>query len=152
MRINVSFATEATGLHNVLAWRAHVTSKGRALLLLFLFSDVEPGDAPTRLHAGSHRDIVRKLAPAGAEGLSLRELAMNNSVETAVARGDGYGRGGNGLPVSAIPLHDTLRRTPALRVQHCRQEWTDFTRCFAEVGAGATCAAPVRDRLPLDPE
>lgn len=81
--IGVSFATEATDPHDFLAWRANVTSKGRALLLLFLFSDVGEDDAPTRLRAGSHLDIARVLAPASEEGLSLRELAVNDFAETA---------------------------------------------------------------------
>jgi len=29
-------------------WRANVSNKGRALLMLFLFSDVGPNDAPYR--------------------------------------------------------------------------------------------------------
>ncbi len=55
-------------------WRANIRSRGRALLMLFLFSDVGEDDAPTRIRAGSHRDIARALAPAGESGLSLRDL------------------------------------------------------------------------------
>ena len=55
-------------------WRTNIVSKGRALLMLFLFSDVGEDDAPTRILKGSHRDIARILAPAGAAGLTLREL------------------------------------------------------------------------------
>jgi len=51
-------------------WRANVTSRGRALLMLFLFSDVGETDAPTRIKVGSHRDIARRLEPAGEAGLS----------------------------------------------------------------------------------
>jgi hypothetical protein len=50
------------------AWRVNVTSRGRALLLLFLFSDVGPDDAPTRIRAGSHLDMARFLEPAGEAG------------------------------------------------------------------------------------
>lgn len=57
-----------------LAWRTNVSSRGRALLMLLLFSDVGPQDAPTRIRVGSHRAIARVLAPAGEDGLSLREL------------------------------------------------------------------------------
>ncbi len=78
--IDVSFGTENP---DFLSWRANVTSKGRALLMLFLFSDVGEADAPTRIRAGSHLDIARTLAPAGEEGLSLRELAANDFAETA---------------------------------------------------------------------
>jgi hypothetical protein len=55
-------------------WRANVSSRGRAMLMLFLFSDVGEADAPTRVRAGSHLAVARMLAPAGEEGLSLREL------------------------------------------------------------------------------
>lgn len=51
-------------------WRANITSRGRALLMLFLFSDVGEADAPTRIKIGSHRDIARVLAPAGEAGMS----------------------------------------------------------------------------------
>jgi len=51
-------------------WRANVISRGRALLMLFLFSDVGSADAPTRIKAGSHIDIARMLAPAGDSGIS----------------------------------------------------------------------------------
>jgi hypothetical protein len=69
-----------------LNWRANVRSRGRALLMLFLFSDVGDDDAPTRIRVGSHRDIARALAPAGDTGLSLRELAANDFAETAHCR------------------------------------------------------------------
>ena len=52
-------------------------SKGRALLMLFLFSDVDENDAPTRIRIGSHLDVARRLAPFGEVGLCLRELAAN---------------------------------------------------------------------------
>jgi hypothetical protein len=58
-----------------LAWRINVRSKGRALLMLFLFSDVSELDAPTRIRAGSHLDVARVLKPAGEAGLSFMELA-----------------------------------------------------------------------------
>lgn len=70
--IDVSFGTEDPDFMN---WRANVTSRGRALLMLFLFSDVGEDDAPTRIRIGSHIDIARRLAPAGEAGLTLRELA-----------------------------------------------------------------------------
>jgi hypothetical protein len=50
-------------------WRTNVASRGRALLMLFLFTDVGPDDAPTRVRLGSHLDVPAVLAPAGEEGL-----------------------------------------------------------------------------------
>ena len=52
------------------SWRVNVTSRGRALLMLFLFSDVGERDAPTRIRVGSHFDMARFLAPAGDAGMS----------------------------------------------------------------------------------
>ncbi len=69
-----------------LEWRVNIRSRGRALLMLFLFSDVGVDDAPTRIRVGSHHDIARVLAPAGDAGLSLRELAANGFAETSHCR------------------------------------------------------------------
>lgn len=77
--IDVSFGMDNP---DFMEWRANVTSKGRALLMLFLFSDVGEKDAPTRIRAGSHLDMARMLAPAGEDGLTLRELAANGFSET----------------------------------------------------------------------
>jgi hypothetical protein len=70
--IDVSFAGKHSDRSDYLTWHANVSSKGRALLMLFLFSDVGEQDAPTRIRLGSHRDVARRLAPAGEEGLSFR--------------------------------------------------------------------------------
>jgi ectoine hydroxylase-related dioxygenase (phytanoyl-CoA dioxygenase family) len=55
--------------------RLNVTSRGRALLMLFLFSVVGVDDAPTRVRVGSHLDVPRLLEPAGDTGLTFLELA-----------------------------------------------------------------------------
>lgn len=78
--IDVSFGYENP---DFLAWRANVSSRGRALLMLFLFSDIGETDAPTRIRVGSHLDIARQLAPAGEAGLTLRELAADGFAGTA---------------------------------------------------------------------
>jgi hypothetical protein len=80
--IDVSFRLEQDDPDDFLAWRANIASRGRALLMLFLFSDVGEDDAPTRIRAGSHRDVARMLAPAGEDGLTLRQLAKNGFAET----------------------------------------------------------------------
>ncbi|MBC7922771.1 MAG: phytanoyl-CoA dioxygenase family protein [Ferruginibacter sp.] len=69
------------------SWRLNVTSRGRALLMLFLFSDVGAEDAPTRILVGSHSDVPRLLKPAGDAGLSFLELAqeLNQSLDRPVA-------------------------------------------------------------------
>jgi hypothetical protein len=49
--------------------------------MLFLFSDVTPNDAPTRIKVGSHLDVPAFLAPAGNEGIAFFDLcsAMNEA-------------------------------------------------------------------------
>ena len=74
-------------------WRINIQSDGRALLMLFLFSDVGENDAPTCLRVGSHIDVARQLAPAGRDGLTLRELVADDFGHSgdraeAVATGD----------------------------------------------------------------
>ena len=80
--IDVSFQGADGDPNDFLGWRANVTSKGRALLMLFLFSDVGVDDAPTRIRMGSHFDVARMLVASGEHGLSLRELAANTFAET----------------------------------------------------------------------
>jgi hypothetical protein len=63
--------------------RLNVTSQGRALLMLFLFSDVSEDDAPTRIRIGSHLDVPAILEPAGDSGLSYIELAERLGARTA---------------------------------------------------------------------
>ena len=78
--IDASFGHDDPDFMN---WRVNARSRGRALLMLFLFSDVGQDDAPTRIRAGSHREMARMLEPAGEAGLTLRELAANGFRETA---------------------------------------------------------------------
>jgi hypothetical protein len=78
--IDVSFGTEQP---DFMEWRVNASSRGRALLMLFLFSDVGPDDAPTRIRCGSQRTIARRLAPAGEDGLTLRELAADGFAASA---------------------------------------------------------------------
>jgi hypothetical protein len=57
--------------------RANVRSRGRTLLMLFLFSDVGPHDAPTRIRVGSHIDMARHLAMAGEAGMSREDMMLD---------------------------------------------------------------------------
>jgi hypothetical protein len=56
--------------------RLNLRSRGRALLMLFLFSDVGENDAPTRIEVGSHVTVPPLLEPAGEAGLTFIELAQ----------------------------------------------------------------------------
>lgn len=55
-------------------WRINIKSKGRALLMLVLYSDVSENDAPTIIYEGSHIDVARVLYKEGDSGLSFMEL------------------------------------------------------------------------------
>lgn len=79
--VDMSFGFE--GEPDFLEWRINLASRGRALLMLFLFSDVGEEDAPTRLRVGSHLDIARRLAPHGEAWLTLGELASRQFAESA---------------------------------------------------------------------
>jgi len=86
--IDTSFPPETGDPSDFFDWHVNVTSKGRALLMLFLFSDVGENDAPTRIRVSSHLDVARMLAAAGESGRSLRELAANGFAETVARRHD----------------------------------------------------------------
>lgn len=77
--VDVSFGTENP---DFMQWRVNVKSQGRALLMLFLFSDVGPNDGPTRIRVGSHINIARRLLPRGEGGMTLEELAADNFAAT----------------------------------------------------------------------
>lgn len=81
--VDTSFAPQGENSNDFLDWRVNVSSNGRVLLMLFLFSDIDEIDAPTRIRVGSHLDIARRLAPAGEAGMSLRELAATGFEETS---------------------------------------------------------------------
>ncbi len=72
--IDVSFPTEDSEPGDYSTWRVNVGSRGRALLLLFLISDVGENDAPTRIRVGSHLDVAPALEPFGEAGVSSKDL------------------------------------------------------------------------------
>lgn len=61
--------------HNLFQWRVNIKSKGRALLMLILYSDVSEADAPTIIYKGSHHQVARLLVNFGEAGLSFMEIA-----------------------------------------------------------------------------
>jgi len=73
--VDASFAGKDSDPNDVLSYHINVYSRDRALLMLFLFSDVGEQNAPTRLRVGSHRAVAQMLEPAGEEGLSFLELS-----------------------------------------------------------------------------
>ena len=85
--IDASFPGPDSRPDGYLSWRVNVRSRGRALLMLFLFSDVGEEDAPTRIRVGSHLDMPRRLAPAGEDGLPIAEIDMTSDRPEALATG-----------------------------------------------------------------
>lgn len=65
--------------NNYFEWRINILSKGRALLMLVLYSDVSEIDAPTILFEGSHLEVAKILMSEGDKGLSFMELASKVS-------------------------------------------------------------------------
>lgn len=98
--IDVSFGTENP---DFMAWRANVKSSGRALLMLFLLSEVGPDDAPTRIRRGSHAPIARELLPYGEAGATLRQLSANGYASTHAYAID-YATGGPGTVYLCHPF------------------------------------------------
>jgi hypothetical protein len=50
--------------------------------MLFLFSDVGPDDAPTKIRRGSHATIARELLSYGDAGATLRQLSADGYAST----------------------------------------------------------------------
>jgi hypothetical protein len=71
-------------------WRVNISSRGRALLMLFLFSDVGELDAPTMIKVGSHLDIAPLLEPAGEAGMlhSMFDVGSASHRPEVLATGD----------------------------------------------------------------
>ncbi len=82
--------------------RLNHKSRGRLLLMLFLFSDIDIHDAPTRILMGSHLDIPAILQPAGDEGLSFIELA--EKLSTTLDREVVYATGSAGTVYLCHPF------------------------------------------------
>ena len=88
--------------NNYFEWRINVKSKGRALLMLALFSDVGENDAPTVIYEGSHMDVARLLAQKDDSGLSFMELA--NKLDELPKRKEVFATGKAGTVYLCHPL------------------------------------------------
>ncbi|WP_093498080.1 phytanoyl-CoA dioxygenase family protein [Streptomyces sp. Ag109_O5-10] len=98
-------------------YHTNLRSRDRALLMLFLFSEVTEQDAPTRIRVGSHLDIPAVLEPYGEEGVSMLDIAPE-VVEASAHRPLAYATGRPGdvylchpfLVHAAQPHHGTRPR------------------------------------------
>jgi hypothetical protein len=128
--IDVSFGFESEP--DFMEWRVNIASKGRALLMLFLFSDVGEGDAPTVLRRGSHKHIARYLAPRGDSGATLRELVRDNFADTH-----------HHQEVTAVGEAGTVYLVHPFMVHTAQSHHGETPRFLAQ--------PPLLPRVPLDP-
>lgn len=80
--IDVSFAPPSgsgVSAFDFMRWRVNLWSKERALLMLFLFSDIGVDDAPTRIRVGSHLRLPKLLEPYGVDGAELSQLELDTA-------------------------------------------------------------------------
>jgi hypothetical protein len=80
--IDASFPPDAPA-STYLEWRINLESRGRALLMLFLFTDTGEDDGPTRIRIGSHLRVPGLLSDQGATGLSM--MAASSAAEPLTA-------------------------------------------------------------------
>jgi hypothetical protein len=87
--VDASFPDADSEPNDFLSWRVNVRSRGRALRMLFLFSDVGEREAPTRIRVGSHLEVARMLAPAGEAGMCPGDLdySRTDNCEEVLATG-----------------------------------------------------------------
>ncbi len=102
--VDASFPGHRSDPTNYLTWHINVRSRGRALLMLFLFSDVGEPDAPTRIRVGSHFDVARLLEPAGDAGISVQELAAALDRTTTAERREVLATGAAGTVYLCHPF------------------------------------------------
>ena len=98
--VDASFADHDP--NNYFEWRVNVKSKGRALLMLVLYSDVSENDAPTIIYEGSHIDVAKLLAKEGEFGLSFMQLA--NKLDELPKRKEVYATGKAGTVYLCHPF------------------------------------------------
>ncbi|MEV6768346.1 phytanoyl-CoA dioxygenase family protein [Nocardia sp. NPDC051030] len=78
-------------------WAGHsftnYRSRGRALLMLFLFTDVTESDAPTRIRVGSHLAVPGHLLPYGEEGIDATRIEETGVLEATAESPLAYATG-----------------------------------------------------------
>jgi hypothetical protein len=98
--IDASFPGSDSVSDDYLTWRINIHSRGRALLLLFLFSDVGKDDAPTRIRVGSHFGGSPNAGARWRGGTSSNVCRLRRHIRLPVGHGDRSG--GYCLPLSSI--------------------------------------------------
>ena len=124
-------------------WKINVRSKARALLMLFLFSDVGDDDAPTRLRVGSHRRMAAALQPYGEDGVSVDVFSAHYAATADLPEATATGSAGDVylchpfLVHAAQPLLPGPGRAPRFIAQP------------PLLGAPATLEGPVDELTPI---
>jgi len=126
---HVDASFQGNSANNYFDWRINIHSKGRALLMLFLFSDVAEPDAPTLIRISSHLDVAKILEPEGEKGLSFTELA--NHLDLLPKRDVALATGKAGTVFLCHPFivhaaQDHHGRTPRFMAQPSLQTKVDF--------------------------
>lgn len=75
--VDASFPGENSVPEDPFSWRVNVYA--RVLLMLFVFSDVEKKDAPTRIRSGSHLKVAKYLESAGEAGIALKDIDFSTT-------------------------------------------------------------------------
>uniref|UniRef100_UPI00245864CD LysR family substrate-binding domain-containing protein n=1 Tax=Nocardia farcinica TaxID=37329 RepID=UPI00245864CD len=138
--VDVSFPGADSDPGDYLTWRANVVSRDRALLMLFLFTDVGEADAPTRLARMTERyPDIEVLLWEKRTGPQLAALA-DGTLDLALV----YGR-----PSSpAFRYRRLLHRIPLVAVVGRRHRWAERPGVpFAEL-AGQDCVLFAREQCP----
>lgn len=122
-------------VNDFMTWRINIHSKGRALLMLFLFSDVGDCEAPTLIRVGSHLHVARLLKLAGEKGLSFMELARQ--LDSLPRREEALATGKAGTVYLCHPFlvhaaQDNHGTTPKFMAQPPLQPKNDFNIGKAE--------------------
>ncbi|MFJ2956306.1 phytanoyl-CoA dioxygenase family protein [Streptomyces sp. NPDC087270] len=143
-------------------YRVNTRSEGRALLMLFLFTDVAEADAPTRIRIGSHLDVPPVLRPYGEEGTSIFTVAKEVD-EASAHRPLALATGQAGdvylchpfLVHAAQPHHGSrprfLAQPPLHPAEPLRLERPDGAYSPVELAIRAGLAAPPREAPTLGP-
>ncbi|MBL1077371.1 phytanoyl-CoA dioxygenase [Nocardia sp. 2] len=87
-----------------LRWRVNLYSRGRGLLMLFLFSDVAEGDAPTRIRVGSHLRVAKSLQPLGDRGAAVASALMIEAYDATADLPEVYATGAAGTVYLCHPF------------------------------------------------
>ena len=119
-------------------YRLNLHSRGRALLMLFLFSDIGDQDAPTRIRVGSHLDVPPILAPAGEQGMSFLDLA--HRLGSTSTRPIAYATGSAGDVYLCHPflVHAAQSHRGTAPRSSRSLHWSPLETCMSISPAGAT--------------